>query len=313
MPERFVIIEEIQWKRGIWSNMRIRSSENPHNFQSKLFEEIGAYCLQGLLMDDDHNFTAAVEAVEYQDGDDLTTLPFWKSEVYARFILAKSIGVPFYIVCYMNNMYIILHAVTRDGRYYLRREAELDEDGFVSWWGRLKRTVQTKQLDNGGEDRLAKTVFDRILRKYGYEWGGNIDGFVLTEDRSRIRYIIDNISVSKAGLQDDPAIYFHSVNPKHGPRYEGWYAAVKLAHTLNVPHLLFTIDKQDQDREHIGLAVIDRLTPDGIFYADATPDKNVIEGLDNIMRAVNLEANSAKAPLLVEKPVWADNLQNAYG
>lgn len=165
-----------------------------------------------------------------------------------------------------------------------------------------KQTIQSKALNNGGEKRIGKTIFDSTLRKYGCEWGGNIDGFVLSEDGRSIRYIIDNISVSAPNLNDEPSHYFNSPNPKHGPRYEGWYAAVKLANKLNVPHVLFTIDKRDTEKEHIGFAIIDKLTPEGIWYADnISPDKRILSGLDSIEKEVEKIVRKSKAPKIVEK------------
>lgn len=50
--------------------MKVRTSENAHFFQTKLFNRLKAYSLQGLLMNEQHEFTAAVEAIEYNDNDD---------------------------------------------------------------------------------------------------------------------------------------------------------------------------------------------------------------------------------------------------
>jgi len=282
--------------------MKIRTSENVHEFQKRLYDKLQAYSLQGLLMNDDHNFTAAVEAVEYEDGDDKTKVPFTERELHARYVLAEEAGIPFYILCYMDRRYKIIRVRESNHTIRLGMEAQLSEKEFIGWWGGLKQTVQTKQLNNGGEERLRDTVFDSVLRKYGYEWGGNIDGFVLTEDGQKVKYIIDNISVSKPNLDDEPSHYFKSPNPIHGPRYEGWYAAVKLACQINVPHFLFTIDKRDLSKEHIGFAVIESLSPDGIFFADnVLPNHNIIEGLENIVRIVNNRAMTAAAPKLTER------------
>lgn len=282
--------------------MRIRTSENIHQFQTQLFQRLDAYSLQGLLMNDKHEFTAAVEAVEYEAGDEKGKLPFREPEIYARYILAREAGIPLFILCYMDSVYKILSVREENGRVKLRMAHQFSEKEFIQWWGELKQTVQTKQLNNGGEPRIGETIIDSVLRKYGYEWGGNIDGFVLTEDRNHIEYVIDNISVSQPNLADEPSHYFHSPNPKHGPRYEGWYAAVKLAAQLQVPHLLFTIDKKEQMLEHIGLTVIERLTPDGIFFAGGvTPDHNILCGLENIVQNVQQKAQFAVPPVLQEK------------
>ena len=159
----------------------------------------------------------------------------------------------------------------------------------AKWWGRLKQTSQNKLLNNGGENRIAKTIFDTVLRNYGFEWGGNIDGFMLTESKTHVKCIVDNISVSHGLANDEPGRYFNSSNPKHGPRYDGWYASVKCSHLLKVPHLLFTFDKKDPLKESIGLTIISNLTPQHIEFKDnICANQNVVSGLKNIKDAVNI-------------------------
>ena len=103
-------------------------------------------------------------------------------------------------------------------------------------------------------------------------------------------------------MNDEPSHYFNSPNPRHGPRYEGWYAAVKLANQIQVPHLLFTIDKRDETKEHIGLTVIEKLSPEGIFYVNnQKPNDNVVERMETIVRAINEKLRTALPPALEEK------------
>lgn len=285
--------------------MKIRTSENYHEFQERLFKRLKAYSLQGLLMNNKNEFTAAVEAIEYENGDKLTKVPFNEEELNARYILAHKIGIPLYLILYMQGVYKILEVEKNDGRIELSfRETHLTEKEFIEWWKERKQTLQRKALNNGGEIRVGKTIFDSTLRKYGYEWGGNIDGFVLSEDGESIQYIIDNISVSTPNLNDEPSHYFSSSNPKHGPRYEGWYAAVKLANMLNVPHVLFTIGKCDTREEHIGFAIIDKLTPEGIWYVDnISPDKQILRRLEFIEKKVKKIVKISEAPEIVEKTI----------
>lgn len=282
--------------------MKIRTSENAHNFQKRLFNRLQAHSLQGLLMNDRHEFTTAIEAVEYEEGDDKTKVPFTQKELHARYVLAREAGVPLYLLCYMDSLYKLIKVKENNNQIVLNLDDRFDERGFIQWWRERKKTVQTKQLNNGGEARLGETVFDTVLRRHGYEWGGNIDGFVLSDDKQRVSYIIDNISVSKRDLNDEPSHYFNSPNPRHGPRYEGWYAAVKLANQIGVPHLLFTIDKNDETKEHIGLTAIERLSPEGIFYVEnQKPNNNIVEKLDFIVKAINEKLSIASPPALEEK------------
>lgn len=284
--------------------MKIRTSENPHAFQESLFRRLNAYSLQGLLMNAQHQFTAAVEAIEYEPGDNERTKTFRIDELHAKYVLSRQIGVPFYVVTFKNGIFSIFRVFEKDGKISIKGERSLNEVQFAQWWGTIKGTIQNKLLNNGGENRIERTVFDRVLRQHGLEWGGNIDGFVLSNDNQSVKYIIDNISVSRS-LDDNyanPAIYFNSTNPRHGPRYEGWYAAVKLANQLHVPHALFTIDKKNPRAEHIGFTIIERLTPQGIFYKNnLNPNDNVIEGMDHIVRTINGKIEKAESPILVER------------
>jgi len=288
-------------KKGI--EIKIRTSENYHEFQEKLFQNLKAYSLQGLLLNSRNEFTAAVEAVEYENGDDLTKVPFSEEQLNARYILAHAIGIPLYLLLYVQGIYKILEVEKRQGKIeFIFKENQLTEKELIEWWKERKQTVQNKALNNGGEKRIERTVFDRTLRKYGCEWGGNIDGFVLNDSKTEVRYIIDNISVSAPNLNDEPSHYFNSANPKHGPRYEGWYAAVKLANTLHVPHVLFTIDKNKKQEEHVGFAIIRKLTPEGIWYVDnVSPNRHILSGLEWIKREVEETVSRAKPPEIVEK------------
>ena len=279
--------------------MKIRTSENEHFFQKILFKELNAFSLQGLLMDEKYQFTAAVEAIEFEHGERIKN-PFNNYELTARYVLANNINVPFYIIYFLDDKYHVVKVVDPNDTDLLSKPLLiLNEESFIQWWSDLKKTTQSKRLYNGGESRINDTIFDRVLRKYGLEWGGNIDGFVLNENNTAVKFIIDNISVSKQNLADDPANYFNSSNPKHGPRYKGWYASVKLSNQLKVPHLLFTIDKRNEKIEHIGLTAISRLAPSGIYYVnDIKPNNNIFNGKASIKAEINRLLLVAKPPLL---------------
>lgn len=282
--------------------MKIRSSENSHEFQTVLFQKLNAYYLQGLLMNDNHDFTMAVEAIEYEDSEIVTKVPFTQDELYARYILAKQLGVPFYLVFYHKNEFTLSEVILEGCRIKLSLVKKCNEEEFATWWSTYKKTKQTKLLNNGGEARIGETVFDATLRKYGLEWGGNIDGFVLSEDRTSVAYVIDNISVSKANLKDDPAQYFNSPNQKHGPRYEGWYGSIKLSSQLNVPQVLITYDKRNPKEEHVGITTFRRLDEKGVYYTDdLSPMDNIKTGIDNIVKEIKDQVGKAKPPVLVEK------------
>jgi hypothetical protein len=287
--------------------VKIRTTENDHTFQKKLFERLNAYQLQGLLINSKDEFSAGVEAVQYEDYEEYR-IPFSEEELWAKYILTKEIGIPMYLVYYWKRLYYILkvNKVTQGkAKPSLVNKVGMNEDDFARWWKGLKGMPQTKHLNNGANVRTENTVFDGVLRRYGLEWGGNIDGFILSNDNKKVLCVVDNISVSVDDLRGnkaDPGVYFHSSNPKHGPRYEGWYGAVKLSNQLKVPHMLLTIDKRHPELEHVGMTFIDDLSPDGLSYIDnISPNKRVIDGIANIRQTYAKLIKCMHAPTLKRK------------
>lgn len=280
--------------------MKIRSTENSHFFQEKLFKELNAFELQGLLMDENRNFTAAVEAIEYNENEnpDLKNV-FSKEELYAKYRLAEELEVPFYLIQFFRGKFGIAKVYkSSDDSIELSKIKEKTEEEFIEFWKELKKTKQVHALLNGAYERTEKTIFDKVLRKANLEWGGNIDGFIMK--RKKIVAIIDNISIGeKSGSIDgkyaNPALYFF----KRGPRYETWLSSVKLARQLNVPHFLFTIDKVNPEEEHIGFTKIEKLTKNGIFYEkNKGPNENILEGLNNILLEIEKALKNTSVPII---------------
>ncbi len=287
--------------------MKIRSTENDHDFQKRLFDRLNAYQLQGLLINSRDEFSAGVEAVQYDDGEEYVE-PFSEEELWAKYVLTEKIGIPMYLVYYWKRLYYILQVNKESqgrARPKLLNTKGMNEDGFAQWWKELKGMPQTKQLNNGAGVRANNTVFDGVLRRHGLEWGGNIDGFILSADNNEVLCVIDNISVSVddlGGNNADPGAYFHSPNPKHGPRYEGWYGAVKLSNQIEVPHMLLTIDKKHPEMEHVGMTFIDDLSPRGLTYIDnISPNRRVVNGIDNIALTYARLISRMHAPTLERK------------
>ena len=284
--------------------MRIRSTENEHEFQTILYKRLNAYSLQGLLMDSNNKFTAAVEAIEYDDNEQIE-IPFSNAEIRAKLLLASKLEIPFFIVIYKKGKYYVCQAShLLDGSFneLFSQNNALEEKEFAQWWGKMKGTTQTKPLANGAGPRAGYTVFDGALEKYGLMWGGNIDGFIVNESFDQIMCVIDNISVSSniKGRWANPAIYFNDGNPKHGPNYSGWLPTTTLAMTLNVPHALFTFDKRNDSEEHVGLTFISNLSKERIsFVGNVTPNSNVIDGLEEIVAKFTAALPAIHPPKIV--------------
>lgn len=268
--------------------MKIRTTEKLHSFQKKLYKSINAFDLQGLLMDENRNFTAAVEAIEFEDYE----IPDFKNvfsdeELLAKYALADALAVPFFLIQFSKGNYGIRKVYkSSEDIIGLTKIENKNEKEFIDWWKQFKRTNQTHPLSNGAENRICNTIFDKVLRKHGLEWGGNIDGFIIS--KRKVVAIIDNITIGKAsapldGYKADPALYFS----KKGPKYETWLSSVKLASILGIPHFLFTLDGVDQNAEHIGFSTIRSLDKFGIYYVDdKKPFENILIGINNIKSAL---------------------------
>ena len=284
--------------------MKIRSTENRHDFQERLYRRLNAYSLQGLLMNKYGDFSAGVEAIEYDD-DEPFSQPFSDEEIKAKYTLTKELHIPLYFIYYRNQKYRIYLIEEKNGSVCQEFIAQTSERGFVTWWGDHKGTIQTKPLKNGAGERAGETIFDSTLRKGGLEWGGNIDGFIVSRDRGKIECIIDNISVSVdelTGVRADPNYWFKSKNVKHGPKYEGWRPSVKLSNVLNVPHMILTVDKKFPQKEHVGIAFISELDPDGLVYFENSPPyKHVMERSDVIVSYCEKLRKIVNPPKVKEK------------
>lgn len=272
--------------------MKRRTTENKHPFTEKLFSNLNAYSIENIAMDEQRNFTAIIEAVEYNELEKISIYSvFSTKEIDARLLMARRLGIPFYFVAFQKDNYYI---------YEIQQDADqnlihmFNELGFVNWWASIKKTKQLHPLNNGGLDRAYGTIFDRVLDKYGQKWGGNVDGFII--ENKDITCIIDNISIAFVSIDNekaDPARFFHL----RGPKYETWYSTVKLANTLGIPHILLTIDKNNPNNEIVGISVIDELTKNGIKYVDnITPPQRIIRGMPNIVSKIKELVSKAKPP-----------------
>ena len=290
-----------------------RTTENTvHEFQKNLYDRINAFDLQGLTMNENRDrFTAGVEYFDLSF-EEYQQIRKNKSNVYkldgmlpeklinAQIVFTAQLGIPLYYIWGYEDNFLLLEARVREDKLRYRNWW-INYEQLVSFWHKIKQTVQTHPFDkNGAKNRTHKTRIDAILESNGLEWGGNIDGFILKD--GKVGAIIDCISIGQAsqrmthGLTDpkaDPALYFNA----RGPKYETWLSTIILARTLNVPHLLFTLNKVDMEQEAIGLAGIDKLTRKGInYYQGIKPNGNVIRGIDNISNAIFTLLREVRVP-----------------
>lgn len=279
-----------------------RTTENDsHEFQRELYRKLNAFDLQGLTMNASRDkFTAGVEYFdlsygEYQNvkqGFDVYQLagmlPY--ELIRAQVVLTEQLNVPLYYIWGYKDEFLLHEIFLNDDRLHYK-EWWIDTEQLVSFWYKRKQTIQTHPFDkNGAKIRAGKTRIDGILETAGMEWGGNIDGFIINDDN--VIAIIECISIGSASQRNthdlfdpkaDPALYFNA----RGPKYATWLSTITLAQALNVPNLLFTLNKVDMNQEAIGLTGIGYLTKTGInYYQNLAPNQNVVYGLDNIINNV---------------------------
>jgi len=273
--------------------MKIRSTEREHKFTQTLFTELNIFSIQGLTLSADHNFTACIEAIQYEDNETINLRAIFPVlDVKAKHHLSTVLAIPFYYLIYKNGHYFI-HQVECNPEPTFTTIADFNEEKFIEWWQKIKGQKQTKEVFEA-QVRIDSSVFDNVLAKYKLAWGGNIDGYMFKE--KHIACIIENIYTQKNPLDSpkgDPYYYFKG----KGPNYNTWYPTVKLASILKIPLFLFTIQGNSDDAK-IGFAIIEHLSTEEIHYLDGIfPHKNIIEGKDNIKKMILSKLN-VKAPYI---------------
>lgn len=269
--------------------MKIRTTERNHTFTNRLFKRLNLFSVQGLTISKAREFTAAIEAVQYDPGEEVhLQAVFPDLEVKARYYLANLLNIPLYYLVYQEGQFRV-YRITTDNTFHAAYQHTFDEKQFIAWWAHLKGMTQPKPLMEAAE-RVQQSVFDATLEKYGLAWGGNIDGFMFKN--KALACIIENIYTQRHPLESrkgEPSYYFHM----RGPNFNTWYPTVKLANQLEVPLFLFTIEGHSE-KERIGFAVIDHLSKGGIYYRGEKPNRNILEGLDTIRPAVIQQLSSPK-------------------
>lgn len=282
----------MQW--GVAMERR-NSEEQDHVFANEVAKYCHIHDLQGLLMDSDNHFSAAVEAVatrrdENVDWDTPVSL-FSKDEVLAKIGIANALGVDFYVFFHKRGsetiqQYQVTRASAQKGIGARRRAMPIMQ--FLNWWGEYKRTIQIKEcLRSRMRKAVAKSDFDNILENYtigltdkgepiksGQKWGGNVDAFLSSDDGDyRPIAIIENRFTEQNSIEDyDPSDYFAS-------DVSAWNPLFLAAKTLNIPLILCVYSKRPGERHKIAMAEIDvNRSTDHLEYVNVPkPGENILE------------------------------------
>jgi hypothetical protein len=266
--------------------MKIRTTERKHNFTKELFDELNIFSLESLTMNENDEFTSCLEGIDFENKKiDLNKI-FNHNQIHSKLYLSNLLNIPFYLMVHSIGIFTIYEVLKNNGDLVFQKKYEFNEDDFVGWWKNLKGHKQNKPYFE--PNRINNSIFDIVIEKRGFSWGGNIDGFMFKS--KKIVCIIENIYTQKNPLNSekgDPRTYFKS----KGPNFNSWKPIVILSIKLNIPLFLLTWDGKSEE-EKIGFSIIDKLTYDDIFYRNNIPPyKNIIEGKTNIKNTILYNLN----------------------
>lgn len=255
--------------------LKRRNTEGAHQFSETIDANLGIFDMQGLLLNRDGQFTAAVEAFELPLYSQFTTLreeAFGDEEqLYIRACFAAQVGVPFFVLLHREGQSRIrVYEVVADNqarRCVCHNQFWLSEPDFIEWWHERKQTTQTKPYRTQFTERVQESYFDSLLESNDLKWGGNIDGYFVStpESNYHIEGIIEKRFTTKTYRpisQYDPAAFFRS----GGGDYNTWKPLFTLKTQLSVPLYLFTFSRLSGEENKVGVTIIESLTRQGISY-----------------------------------------------
>lgn len=277
--------------------IRIRTTEkHPHPVWNKLVMEFQVAEIQGFIFTcTDEELIAAtkagdkqipiqcLEAVEYDRPEEF--IPeniFSKNEWINKIHSASFFGSNLLLLSHMpqDNVLFKLNEVVMDqGTVQFQSVKEFkDQDAFIQWWQSVKKLRQTKNTVEA-RPRQALTIFDQMIESNGFRWGGNMDGFILDKDRSKVIATIELRQSRNFKIEDyDPARYFAGTHTKGGD-FKTWLPMVYLKKAYGVPIVLLTLSTISGNK--LGYTDVASINHKRIFYTDnIPPTANITEDFD---------------------------------
>lgn len=249
-----------------------RNTERAHSFADEVAQCCGLHDLQGLLLNEHWEPTAAIEAYELSEAlgnRRLTDLVIPADELYIKCVFAERVGVPLYLLtCIQGQRGVVIYEFQADHNLKVPRCVSAkgkSETDFVAWWRERKQTVQTKPYRRDLSGRIADSYFDSVLEAQDEKWGGNIDGYLVdwSSGDVDIRGIVENRFTRKTPLNSyDPQRYFSC----GGGDYYTWLPLFNLHEQMGVPLFLATYSTQSGETHSAGLTIVESLNQNGIIY-----------------------------------------------
>jgi hypothetical protein len=267
--------------------IKFRSTETPsHPIKDRLFSEFIISDIQGFIFQsNDAQLLDAtdkglksikiqcLEAVEMDKKEELESELILKKEEWLRKInTANFFGSNLLLLTHLKGDTCLfrLYDVTKNGSTIILNEINSfgNESEFMGWWKSIKLLSQTKATYEA-RARQNLTIFDNIIEKNGSAWGGNIDGFILSDSQDQVRAIIEVRQTHRYSLDKyDPAQFFLGTATKGGD-FKTWLPLVYLKKAYNIPIILITISTLDKSR--FGYAEVEKIDRTTLYYKSNVP------------------------------------------
>jgi hypothetical protein len=277
--------------------IRIRTTEkHPHPIWEKFISEYKVSEIQGFIFQctDEELIAAAkngnqiipihcLEAAEYDDNKEFFPENFFSSSEWINKINTTryfNSNLKF-LTHKPNDEYLFrLHNVELISGNVLFNEIECfkDEESFIQWWKSIKILRQTKRTVEA-KSRQSKTIFDNIIEKNGSAWGGNVDGFLLSDDTKIVKAIIEiRQSRSFPVEKYDPANYFLGTATKGGD-FKTWLPLIYLKNAYKIPLIILTLSTKNNTK--FGYTEVFSISNKELIYVDRIPPtKNVTDDFE---------------------------------
>jgi hypothetical protein len=288
--------------------IRIRTTEkHPHPIWEKLVVAFPVAEIQGFILSctDEELINATkngvrvipiqcLEAAEYDNDSELFpenifSVQEWINKINAALFFDSSL---LFLTHKPRDSYLFrLHEVLHnEGEVrFVEVNTFIEPTAFIAWWRSIKKLAQSKKLVEA-KPRQALTLFDEIIESNGYSWGGNMDGFILTDLNNTVKAIIEVRQSRSFPIEKyDPANYFSGTQTKGGD-FKTWLPLVYLKKAYNVPIVLITFSTKSEGK--FGFTEVSSISYSKLFYVnDISPNKNISddfsvlkEWLLNLMR-----------------------------
>lgn len=228
-----------------------------------------------------------IEAVECDSVDEFDCLRFFnEAEWRQKIAAAKFFGSSLQLVSHVKGDPQLFRVHAADVVHKRLTFTEVHrfekEAAFAAWWQSVKKLRQSKaQVEAAPRQEL--TIIDGVLGRNGLQWGGNIDGLVLTNNEEKVVALLElrQTRISRVEAYD-PAKYYSGTHTKGGD-FKTWLPLVYLQKAYNLPLVLLTVSTVDETK--LGFTEIRGINKKQLFYVNnCPPAANATECFDRFQQ-----------------------------